>query len=84
MTTKQILKFAQFLNDNGAVGRFIRNTEKGLKNTEETQTKVTVNEYLKFTKPNRTINGAFDWEKSPEGWLFWKILHDKWLKKIMK
>jgi hypothetical protein len=83
--------FRNFLEDNGVLDKFIKNFYS---NDNEGWKKVywvdyngdgdyTLNDFLRYNKKNKSnyISRAFSWSSSPEGYLYWEKVRNKWRKK---
>lgn len=62
--------FITFLGRNDAYGSFLRNCSKNPSYPD-----ISV---LKNLTPDSYVYGAFLWEKTPEGFDYWKLINDKW------
>lgn len=61
---KQEIKLSEFLKENGAYEKFVRNFDKEYK--------------ASYLHRELDIINAFDWDKSPENYSYWNKLDDKW------
>ena len=61
---KQEIKLSEFLKENGAYERFVKNFDKEYK--------------ASYHNGCMDIINAFDWDKSPENYSYWNKLDNKW------
>jgi hypothetical protein len=64
-------RFTNFLIENNIYDKYIYNVKHHI-----------IIEYSDNTLGNHLIIDAFNWQKTPEGELFWYNIHKKWLNKI--
>jgi len=69
-----IRSFKSFLRKNEALEAFVANFKENYKKLVDYK----VNDYLKEAHPYNYFTGAFPWEDSPEGGVYWMRLEDEW------
>ena len=79
-----VVRFKKFLAKNNAYNKFIRNLENEDNYFKNEYSFNNLYDFLTNQRYNQFVDYAFDWDDTPERFVFWEDLNHKWTKILKK